>query len=244
VIHQLRAEVLKIRTTRTSLALALGMVLLVLLFALLGGLLTPDGDLLGEANQHSLLSVGQVATVFAALVGIMLVTAEFRHGTIRPTLLYEPRRPVLVGAKLGAGLAMGVAFGVVAIGLAVGIARIVLASRDIQWEVSGTTLVHVTVGSVASAAVWALWGVAIGAIVRNQVGAIVGLLAYAFVVESIVFGLVPSVGRFLPGPVTQAMQGDTNDQLLGWPAGAGLAVGYLVVLAAAAVVLTAVRDVD
>jgi hypothetical protein len=82
VIAQTRAELLKIRSTRTTLGLLLALVGLALLFALLTGLLGKSGDLVGKENQRLLLGNGTLAGVFAALAGIMLVTSEYRFGTI------------------------------------------------------------------------------------------------------------------------------------------------------------------
>lgn len=241
---QLRAELLKIRTTRTTLGLAAGMVLLVLLFALLGGLLIDANELARADNQRTILAAGQAATLFAALVGIMLVTSEFRHGTIRPTLLYQPRRPLLLAAKLAAGLLAGLAFGIVAEGLALGIGLAVMAGRGVDRAVGGGELVHLSLGTVAVTGLWAAIGVAVGAIVRHQVGAIVGLLAYLFVAENLLFGLVPHVGRYLPGPSGQALAGDTTTNLLPAGTGAAILVGYVLALAAAGIALTQRRDVD
>ena len=104
MIAQVRAELLKIRTTRTTLGIVIGMVALVLLFSLLSGLLSKAPDLMSTEDQRGLLSVGSLAGVFSALAGIMLVTSEYRHGTIRPTFLFTPRRSRVVDGKLAAGL--------------------------------------------------------------------------------------------------------------------------------------------
>jgi ABC-2 type transport system permease protein len=117
VIAQVKAELLKIRTTRTTVGIVLGMVALILLFSLLSGLLTKAPDLTRTEDQRGLLSVGSLAGVFSALAGIMLVTSEYRHGTIRPTFLFTPRRSRVVGAKLAAGVLAGIVFGLVGEGL-------------------------------------------------------------------------------------------------------------------------------
>ena len=96
MIAQARAELLKIRSTRTTLGLALGLVAIVLLFVLLTALLSSVSDLSQKENQRSLFGIGSFAGVFAALAGIMLVTGEFRFGTIRPTFLFTPRRSVVL----------------------------------------------------------------------------------------------------------------------------------------------------
>ena len=61
--------------------------------------------------------------MFAGIAGVLVMTNEYRFGTIRPTLLVTPQRPTVVSAKLVAGLLAGLVFGVVAEVLAFGIGR-------------------------------------------------------------------------------------------------------------------------
>lgn len=241
--RQLRSELLKLRSTRTTLGLALGMLALVLLLVLVGGLTIDEFGLSEAKNQRTILGGGQSATLFAALVGVMIVTSEFRFGTIRSTLLVEPRRPRVIAAKLLAGLSSGVAFGIVAVGTSLGLGALVLYARGIGLALDTRELLHLALGSIAVTALWAGIGVGLGAIVRHQVGAIVGLLAWVFVAESLLFGLVPSVGRYAPGPAGQPLAGDTTAHLLTPAAGGLLLVGYTLVLAAAGALVTARRDV-
>ena len=85
MIAQVKAELLKVRSTRTTLGLVLGMIALILLFALLTGLLSKISGLSKTEDQRTTLSLGSLAGIFSALAGVLLVTSEFRFGTIRPT---------------------------------------------------------------------------------------------------------------------------------------------------------------
>jgi ABC-2 type transport system permease protein len=244
VTGQLHAELLKLRSTRTILGLALGMVALVLLVSLVASLTMPVVDLSRPENQRTVLGAGQSATLFAALVGVIAVTAEFRYGTIRSTLLVEPRRVRVLVAKLVAALLAGLLFGAVGEGLAFAIGRLVLSGRGVPTGLDGRAQLHLGLGTVAVTALWAAIGVGVGAIVRHQVGAIVGLLAWTFVAESLLFGLVPSVGRFAPGPAGRPLAGDSAAHLLSSAAGGALLVGYTIALGAAGALLMLRRDVD
>ena len=73
MIAQIRAELLKVRSTRTTLGLMLGMIALILLFALLTGLLSKASGLSSSEDQRQLLSLGSVAGLFSALAGVLLV---------------------------------------------------------------------------------------------------------------------------------------------------------------------------
>ncbi len=50
MIAQTKAELLKIRTTRTTIALILGMIALILIFTLLDGLLSHPSGLMGKGK--------------------------------------------------------------------------------------------------------------------------------------------------------------------------------------------------
>ena len=100
------------------------------------------------------------------------------------------------------------------------------------------------VGTTAGTALWAGIGVGLGAIVRNHVASVIALLTWMFVVDGLLFGLAPNVGRFTPTSATDALVGDTDSNLLSPGAGALILVAWVAVLAAVGVVLTARRDVN
>ncbi|MGH3049953.1 MAG: hypothetical protein ACRDLK_07330, partial [Gaiellaceae bacterium] len=229
---QIKAELLKIRSTRTTIGLALGMIALVLLFALLSGLLTKARDLLSSQDQLGLLSVGSLSGVFSALAGIMLITSEYRYGTIRPTFLFSPRRSRVLAAKLAAGLLAGLAFGVAGQALGFGIGIAILDARGIPYAPRTGATALLLGGTLASSAIWGAIGVGLGAIVRNQVGAIVALLAWGFVVENLLFAFVPSVGRFAPVHAQNGLFGLTTKHLLSPAAGAATLIAWTAALAA------------
>jgi len=243
VIAQTRAELLKIRSTRTTLGLVAGMVALVLLFGLLTGLLSKTGRLAGVDEQRNLLDVGSIAGLFSALAGILLVTSEYRYGTIRPTFLFQPRRTRVVAAKLGAGVIAGLLFAIVAQALAATITYVCLSSRGIDFVLSAKDVRLVVLGTLGAVALWAALGVGIGFIVRNQVAAIIGLLAWGFIVDNLLYAFVPSVGRFTPARAQSALEGFTSQHLLTPAAGAVVLILWAAVLALGAITLTARRDV-
>jgi ABC-2 type transport system permease protein len=244
MIAQVKAELLKIRSTRATLGLIAGMLALVLLLVLLTGLLTRTGVLAGKDTQLNLLGLGGVAGLFAALAGLLVVTGEYRHGTIRPTLLFTPRRPRVVGAKLAASMITGLAFGVVAEALGFAVGAVILAGRGVPFALNGGEATQLAVGTIVGVVLWGGLGVGLGAILRNQVAAVIGLLAWVFVIENLVFGLAPSVGRYGPEQAASALAGLTTTHLLSPVAGGAVLIAWVAALVAAGVVLTVRRDVD
>ena len=230
---QLRAELLKQRTTRTNLGLVAGMLALVLAAVLLHGLLLPAENLTdGDDQVQVVFGWGEVlGALFAALLGAMTFTAEFRHGTIRPTLLVTPRRGQVVASKLLASVLIGAAFGLLSAGVAVGAASAALAARDIDVQIGTSDYAAVLLGSTGAGALWAAIGVGVGAVVRQQVPALVGISAWLLFVETVLIGdadLVGDLGRFTPGALGRAASG--QEPLLA----PGLALLLLALYAAAA----------
>ncbi|MGH2849300.1 MAG: hypothetical protein ACRDLP_01645 [Solirubrobacteraceae bacterium] len=240
----IKAELLKVRSTRTTLGLMLGLIAIVVLFSLLTGLLTHADSLSSTENQRELLHIGSLAGVFSALAGVLLVTSEYRYGTIRPTLLFTPRRPRVLAAKLAAGVLAGLVFGIVGEGVGFGLGYATLTGRGIPISLSSRDIELLIVGAVASTALWGAMGVGLGAIIRNQVGAVITLLAWGFIVDNLLFGLVPSLGRLTPTRAEDAFSGLTTDHLLSPAGGAVALIAWAAVLALLALPLMTRRDVN
>jgi ABC-2 type transport system permease protein len=244
VIDRLRSEFLKLRSTRTTLGLVLGMLALTIFVALVQGYTQDESSLALEREQHSFFQIGGVSTIFAALVGVMAMTSEFRHGTIRPTLLSSPRRSLLLVSKLLASLVMGLLFGLVAEAAGFLFGVIVFQTRGIAFALDRGDVAGLVAGTVAASLLWAGIGVGVGALVRSQVGAIIAYFAWIFVGENILFGLVARVGRYSPGPASQALAGAREDQLLAPLAGGLVLCGWVALFCVAGGALLARRDID
>ena len=234
---QLASELLKLRTTRTIAALVLACAGLTLLGAGIEGLSPTLGDLAQEDRQRTIFSAaGSTAVLFSTIAGLLMVTSEFRYGTIRPTLLFEPRRRVVLSAKLAAAALAGVLLAAVCEAIAFGAGSAILSARDVDVALTGAHLVGLIVGPIIAGALGAMLGVAIGTLIRNQAAAIVAVLAYAFAIDAVLFGAAPSVGRFLPGKAGDALSGLPVDQLLQPGTGAAVLAFWTLGFTAAALV--------
>ena len=241
---QLRSELLKLRTTRTAAILLLLAVALTALGIVVEGLSTTLDNLAREDTQLTLLGAGSSGAGFCAtFVGLIAVTSEFRYGTIHPTLLFEPRRRVVLAAKLAAAALAGSLFAVICLALSFGAGLAILSARNVDVAPTGGRLVALAIGSVAGAALGAMLGVSVGALIRNQVGAIVAVVAYAFLVDAVLFAAVPSVGRYLPGKAGDALSGQPVEHLLAPALGAAVLVAWTLVFVASATVRTERTDI-
>jgi ABC-type transport system involved in multi-copper enzyme maturation permease subunit len=216
---QLRSELLKLRSTGTVLGLVAAMFALVLLVVLLHGFGVAE-DSVGSASVQLTMVFGRgeyLGALFAALLGALSITSEFRHGTIRPTMLANPARRQVIAAKVGASMLVGGWLGLAACGLAVGAGTAALAIRGIEIQPDAGDYALLVAGGAAAAALWAAIGVGLGALVRDQVPTLIGICAWMLFVEGLLVGDVAGVadiGRFAPGAAGAALSGQDPDTLL------------------------------
>jgi ABC-type transport system involved in multi-copper enzyme maturation permease subunit len=244
----LRSELLKQRTTRTTLQLPLWMAALVALIVVLHVVGFSVHDLSSRENQLKIYGWGTgIGSLFAALLGALSITGEIRHGTIRPTYLTTPQRARVIAAKAAASALGGLALGLVAEALTAGISSAGLAGRGIHIALSTGDFAQLLAGGAAAAALWAAIGTGIGAIVRNQVGTVVGLCVWLLILETSLIGAVPSAAKFAPGASAGALAGAIQTQtaanLLTPAPGALLLAAYATLAAGAGAVAATRRDV-
>ncbi len=181
---------------------------------------------------------------------MLAVTTDFRYGTITPALLFTPKRTQLLAAKAIALLRAGLVFGLLAFGIGAAIVFPILSSRGVATQLDGGDIARVIAGGTAATALFAVIGVALGAVIRNQVGAIVTALAMAYVVEPLL-GFIPGVGdaiqKFGLGGLSSGAIGATglheDVKLLGQVPDLLVLAAYAAVLLIAGAVVLRSRDV-
>ena len=185
-----------------------------------------------------------IGYAFPLVVGTLLVTNEFRYQTLTPTLLAGPSRTVMLLAKLGASFVIGLVFGIVGVVATVGTGAgaIAIAGGDALLGDSG--IQRGVLLSVVALAVWTVVGVGFGAVLPNQVAAIVVILGFTQLVEPIarmvlaVWPATEGIAAYLPGAAGDAIAGGSfyslfsSGGLLEWWQGLLVLLGYAAVLSA------------
>jgi ABC-2 type transport system permease protein len=242
----LSSELLKLRTTRTFYALIGGAVTLIVIIVVLGAAL---GKFKGTGTPgRDLLSIAGLAPLFALVIGVIGVTTEFRHGTITPTLLVEPVRTRLMAAKLAAQMIAGLALGALCYGVCAAIVSVILSGRGIATGMSTSDWIGAVIGGAIATMLYAALGAGVGALLRNQVGAIVVVLAWVFVIENLL-GIIP--GGFghaikvygLSGVGNSLARTASHATRIGQVPAGLLLLGYALVLVIAGTMVVRQRDV-
>ena len=245
-----RAELLKLRTVQlplwllvTTLALvALSVCATVLTAGLEGApLQLDDPELLARGTASA--SGGNILLI---VLGILMLTQEFRFGTATPSFLTTPKRGRVVVAKLIAVSLAGAVFAALSAVLALLLSFVLIGIRGGE-AVLDRTVVEVLAGVFLVLLLYGPIGIGVGALIRNQIAAVVVALAWVFIAEQLLVALLPEVGRWTPGGGTASVLqlGDlatTRGDLLPVWGGALLLVGYAVVLSVVGARVTLRRD--
>lgn len=221
----IRSELAKLTSTRLWWVLALAMfaylafIGAVMAFSLTvatGDSTTAVAPVGGEEAATTVYGlVNAVGYAFPLLAGSLLVTSEFRHRTIAQTLLVEPRRTVVLLAKLVVSVPLGLVYGLAGTAGIVATAAPVLA-----WQGDGAFLGSGEVGrvlvlTVVATVLWTVIGTAFGSVLTQQVAAIVVILVFTQFVEPIArvaLGAIDGLGRvavFLPGAAADGLIGSS-----------------------------------
>ena len=246
----IQAEFAKLFTTKLWLWLLLCSLGLTALFVgvtigLSGAAGNPSPPLTSPEGQRNLFGVAGSMSALAVILGIIAMTGEYRYQTVTPTFLATPRRGRVVAAKLIAYAIVGVGFGAANVLATIAVAVPWLSAKHIDVSLTGNP--RTLAGVLAGLAIFAVLGVGIGALVRNQVAAVVGSLVYLFVVEGLASALptIQDYYKFLPGGAFSGLVGTSQPGihfLDAWVSGL-LLIGYGMAFAALGTILAVRRDV-
>jgi len=241
-VRILRSEWLKVVSVPTSWILLGTMLLIEGLFA---GLVASLGDIddLRKADPRVMMLGTSLATVLMFTLGALLATNEYRHGTANQTFVITPRRERVIGAKLAVGLAVGVVAALLYITVNAGLGLSILSKRGV--EVDGDLAVNIYSGVGAGLVLGCLFGVALGALLRNQILTIVvGLLLFSFLRGTVALIIGTDIGKFFPGEALLALQdAPTGEDLLSQVDAGLVLAATCIAVALAGIVMTREREI-
>jgi hypothetical protein len=252
VSRLLRSEWRKVTTTKLWWGMLLGAMALAALgvagqIGSNGSRGNPAAPLSTAVTQKAIAASAAGGFLFSVVLGIILLTTEFRHFTSRPTFLLEPRRGRVVLAKMLVAGVVGLGYGIACAVIATAIMVPWLGAKGITigWTANG--VLQSLVSGVLVVGIYAIVGIGIGVLFRNQIAAVIGALAYLFVAEPLIsiIPVVKDIYRFLPGAAANALTGGgrtSTDLLSAWQGGL-LLLGWGLFFAGLGWLLTVRRDI-
>lgn len=198
----LRAEIQKLLASSYTRAMALtafGVGVLLSVFDGIGMLAEPERALDPDAVAAFYTDTVYLAWIFPAILGLLLMTSEFRWGTAIHTFLQTPRRGVVVAWKMVAAMLGGAIIALSSLLGAFATATVILTVVGDFATPEPARLIGGTVGLILVGMVIAPLGVAVGALIRAQLAALAIFLGWMLLVEQAAAVALGPAGRYLPG---------------------------------------------
>ncbi|MGX7679346.1 hypothetical protein ACSMXN_10660 [Jatrophihabitans sp. DSM 45814] len=250
----MKSEVLKVRSTQVWIWMVLPAVALTALATIITVYSTiDDNEHLGEPiRYYDIFTQSGGAAIALLVIGILGLTTEFRHQTITPTLLATPNRWALLVGKALSYVLFSLFYAVICVIVNFAIAIPWLDAKNIPLEF-GHGVVGGVIKAFLSLVLTALFGLGLGALIKNQAAALViGILYFAII--SNLLGAIPGVRKvypFEPGGAISAftsnghVQGTPSDVHLLAPLAGGLVfLVWALVLLVAGGYLSLNRDIS
>ena len=182
---------------------------MVIAILLVVGSIAPHGGIRSEEKVPDLFAsfASTPAYVITFVLGCLGVTTEFRYQTITPTVLQTPSRWAIVTAKMITYAIVGIVFAltVVVIQSAIGVPW--LSAKNIDVHFGNSEVQHSIIGTFGVIALFGIVGLGCGALLRNQIVAVVVGIIFLVVIENILL-IIPGVKHawpYTPNGGTQAI---------------------------------------
>lgn len=209
----------------------------------------PQMSVRDKANFHPLevnLAGVQLAQLALGVLGVLIITAEYSTGMIRASFTAVPTRLPVLWAKAGVFAVVTFALMLPAILIAFFAGQAILARHHLDVGIGAPHVLRVLVGAALYLTVVGLFGLGLGAIVRNTAGGIASFAAIMFVLPPLM-NVLPSswndaASPYLPLQAGEAILSTTPGGHLSPWVGLAVFAAYAAAAIAAAAVLLVRRD--
>jgi ABC-2 type transport system permease protein len=211
MIRQIRIELLKLTTVRFSFGLLAGAVALTAIFTSIeasrAGTATGVAPLNTTSGLTTIVTGGVWGLLFAAVLGVMISSGEFRHQTATLTYLAAPGRTRVMAAKMVAAAVVGGVFGLAVYLAAAGAGLGFAAGHGYPVSIGAATLVRYGLGHIVGGALLGCIGAVLGSLVRSQIAAVIGVFVWSIIFESLIGALFTGVRPYLPYTAATTLAG-------------------------------------
>ena len=189
----------------------------------------------------------QIAQLAIGVLGVLVITAEYSTGMIRASMTAAPKRLPVLWAKCIVYAAVTIVLMTPAIVISFFISQAILSGRHINISFTAAGVPRVVFGAALYLVVIGLFGLGLGAIVRNTAGGIATFAGLMFVLPPLM-NVFPASWNAAASPYVPLQAGQAllrlhrGDQLAPWT-GFGVLCAYAAVAIVIAAVLLRRRDV-
>jgi ABC-2 type transport system permease protein len=179
----LRSERIKMMSTNTWWLLSIGVLVTTGLALLVNigmadsDLTNPDSTATGQAvadEAANIFTSGQYfGGLFVMLLGILLITNEYYHQTATMTFLATPRRTYVIIGKFVTAMLAAAAVWVVTTAIDLAFGSIYFAEAGFGAHLGDRTVLRAIGINLLMFALWGVFGIGLGALLRSQIGATV-----------------------------------------------------------------------
>jgi ABC-type transport system involved in multi-copper enzyme maturation permease subunit len=260
MINLVKAEFRKVFSTRMWIGLTAGGAALVAFYTIVIAF-TAGTASAGPNGFKSLADPGTVRAVYGVpfevgylipiVFGVILICGEYRHKTITPTFLVTPKRsPVLLAKIVVAGI-VGAGMGVLYSIESAAIGAAIIAGRGYPVLLGSNGIPRMLVLMAVGLGVWAVFGLGFGALLRNQIAAVITALAIVAILEGLLtlalrWAHLGTVAKLLPSNAAAAIVQPSTvkaGDLLSWWSGGLTLLAWGLVTVLLGTMITQRRDV-
>ena len=236
-MNLLNSEWIKLRTLRSHWVMAIIAVLFPVAVTVLTATFSGLTSIAPDMVTRVLLGTSMVSLLLISVLGALSITGEFTYNTIRPTFAATPHRSkVMAGKAIVVGL---VGAALIAIILALGF---FIGSAIVDSRLDGRLLADfpdgkaMMIAALVNAPLYALIGLGVGALLRNQALAITALVLWPLLAENLFSGLLTvlgadGIGKYMPYAASlRSIQFSSEDLELSRVASVAIFAAFAVVM--------------
>jgi ABC-2 type transport system permease protein len=218
VIDLVRSEVLKVRSTQVWMWMILPAVALTALSTIgtVYGTIHDNEQAGTPIRYYDIFTQSGAAAIALLVIGILGLTTEFRHQTITPTLLATPNRWSVINGKAVSYVLFSLFYAAICVIVNFAIAIVWLNAKGVAVDL-GHGVFGGVVKAFISLVLTALFGLGLGALIRNQAASMVIGILYFAVINGLL-SVIPWVRKgypYTPGGAITAFT--SNGHVAGTP---------------------------
>ncbi len=189
IANLIRSEWLKMRTVRVNYVLAGIAVAIPLLIVILASIFGDTGNISGDDFIGLVLGSMVVPALLLGVIASLNLTSEFSLNTIRTTFAATPQRRNVLLVKAFVGAAFSMAFGAVLLAICVFVGGSIVRADNSDMRIESEHW-QAMLGMVVMCGLLALFGFALGLLLRNSPAAIVVFILWPLLLEPLLTGLL------------------------------------------------------